>query len=298
MPRLRSLRLSALLLVAFVLALMPGPAQAVEVLLIPESTNRSVQKFDPATGAHLGVFINPDDTNLSTPIDCAQNATGILVSDQIDDAVRQYDLNGGFIGTFASGIDNTRGMASHNGKLYCTAGQVDAIPHYDLDTGAPLGNFIGPGIGGLNSPFDILFRANDVLVASIDSDNILRYDLTGAPLGVFATNIPFGEQMCIAQNGNILVAEFTRNAIIELTPAGAEVAALAVSGPRGCYELANGNILTTNSTGVHEVDRVSGGIVNTKLAGVGARFIEKVDLAGVTSVEPSTWGQIKSHFQR
>ena len=177
------------------------------------------------------------------------------------------------------------------------SGQVDAIPHYDLNAGTPLGNFIGPGVGGLNSPFDILFRANDVLVASIDSDNILRYDLSGTPLGVFATNIPFGEQMCIAQNGNILVAEFTRNAIIELTPAGAEIAALAVSGPRGCYELANGNILTTNSAGVHEVDRVNGGIVSTKLPGVGARFIEKVDLAGVTSVEPTTWGRIKSQFQ-
>jgi hypothetical protein len=278
-------------------ALFAGSASAVEVLLIPESTNRSVQKFDPATGAHLGVFINPDNTNLSTPIDCAQNATGILVSDQIDDAVRQYDLNGVFVGTFASGIDNTRGMASHGGKLYCTAGQVDAIPHYDLNAGTPLGDFIGTGVGGLNSPFDILFRANDVLVASIDSDNILRYDLTGAPLGVFATNILFGEQMCIAQNGNVLVADFSRNAIIELTSAGAEVAALPVSGPRGCYELANGNILTTTASGVHEVDRVVGGIVNTKLSGVGARFIEKVDLDQPTAVEPSTWGRIKNQFQ-
>ena len=61
---------------------------------------------------------------------------------------------------------------------------------------------------------------------------------------------------------------------------------------------ANGNIITTNSDGVHEVDRVNGGIVDTKLAGVDAYFIQKVNLDGATSVEPSTWGQIKSHFQR
>jgi len=93
-----------------------------------------------------------------------------------------------------------------------------------------------------------------------------------------------------------VVADFTRNAI-ELTPAGAEIAALAVSGPRGCYELANRNVLITNSTGVHEVHRVAGGIVNTKLAGVGARFIEKVNLDVATSVEPATWAG-SSHSSR
>ena len=61
---------------------------------------------------------------------------------------------------------------------------------------------------------------------SIDSDNILRYDINGNPLGVFATNFPFGEQLVPAANGNILVTDFTRNVIAELDPNGVEIRAL------------------------------------------------------------------------
>lgn len=285
------------ILVAF--ALLATPALAEVVLLIPESSNDTVQKFDPDTGAYLGELL-ADPDHLSTPIDSDVNEFGVLVSDQIEDAVQQYSFTGIFTSTLASPIDNLRGIAAYNGALYCTAGNEDAIPYFDLNTGAPLGNFIAPGVGGLDSPFDILFRnEGDVLVTSINTDNILRYDITGAPLGVFATNILFGEQMCQAANGNILVADFSRNAIIELLPDGTEFAELpGVSGARGCYELANGNILATTGTGVHEIDRTVGGIIDTKLAGVSARYIQKVNLEPPVSVEPSTWGSIKSRFQQ
>jgi hypothetical protein len=289
---------SSLFSIVVALALLATPALAEVVLLVPESSNDSVQKFDVDTGAYIGELL-ADPDNLSTPIDTDVNEFGVLVSDQIDDAVRQYSFTGTFIGTFASPIDNLRGIAAYNGALYCTAGNEDAIPYFDLTLGTPLGNFIPPGGGGLDSPFDILFRSEgDVLVTSINSDNILRYDTSGVFLDVFATNIPFGEQMYQAANGNILVADFSRSAIIELLPDGTEFAELPVSGPRGCYELANGNILTTNGSGVHEIDRTVGGIIDTKLAGVSARYIQLVDLEPPVSVEPSTWGSIKSRFQQ
>jgi hypothetical protein len=290
------------ILVLLALAIGAGlvaPASAELVLLMPESTNKTVQKFDPLTGTHLGTFLGPDDANLSTPQDCDINATGVLVSDQIDDAVRQYDFAGTFIGTFAGALDNLRGITAHNGRLYCTASTLDAIKQFDLNTGAPLGDFIATGVGGLNGPWDVLFRSEgDVLVTSIDSDNILRYDINGAPLGVFAAGFPFGEQMVQAQNGNILVSDFSRNAIVELNPAGGEVRVLTgVSGPRGCYELANGNVLTSNASGVYEVDRIAGGIVSTKLSGVGARMFQAVNLEPPVAVEPATWGGIKAQFK-
>jgi hypothetical protein len=49
----------------------------------------------------------------------------------------------------------------------------------------------------------------------------------------------------------------------------------ALGGYRGVYALSNGNILTTNGNGVHEIDR-TGSLVETKISGIQARFIEYV----------------------
>lgn len=51
----------------------------------------------------------------------------------------------------------------------------------------------------------------------------------------------------------------------------------SLGGYRGAFELPNGNILTTNGDGVHEIGR-SGNLVETKLSGVSARFIEPIQL--------------------
>jgi hypothetical protein len=53
----------------------------------------------------------------------------------------------------------------------------------------------------------------------------------------------------------------------------------AVGGNRGVYELGNGSILTTNGSGVHEIDRL-GNLVETKIGSVSARFIELVGPTG------------------
>jgi hypothetical protein len=272
------------------------PAAAEDVLLIPESSDDGVMKFDPMTGAFLGYIIPPDPDHLSTPIDTEVNASGILVCDQIEDAVQLYSMAGVFLQTFASGIDNTRGMAEYDGKLYCTAGNADAIVHFDFETGTPLGDFIPTGSGGLDSPFDILFRADDVLIPSINSDDILRFGLDGTPLGVFAANMPFGEQMAMASNGNVLCADFTRDEIVEFLPDGTEIGAYpGVNGPRGCYELADGNILTTNGSGVFVVARDGSGVIATWYEGVSARFIQLASI-GAVPVESTTWGKIKARF--
>lgn len=156
------------LLVGLAAALLvsAAPAAAVEVLLIPDSIHRTVHKFDPATGEHLGMFLGPDETHLTTPIDCAVNATGILISDQDRGAVLQYDTQGGFVRTFVSGIENIHGIVARDGRLHCTAYQDYAIPTFDLDSGTPIGYFVPPGRADLFGPSDILFRTEgDVLVS-------------------------------------------------------------------------------------------------------------------------------------
>ncbi|MEM6795203.1 MAG: hypothetical protein AAF725_14585 [Acidobacteriota bacterium] len=265
------------------------------LLLVPESTNRRVMAFDPTTGDLVNAdFIPSDNTNLSTPIHAILSPTGqsILVSDQVEDAVQEYDLLGNYFGLFAPAggvntdvLDNIRGMALRaNGNLLVTVASgpnAGAIAEFDTG-GSYLGNFIEDGDGGLDNPFDILLGV-DALVSGIDSDTVHRFDLSGNYVDDLTPVNSFPEQLAIAStNGNVLIANFsgTEEGVIEVTTGGAAVGVYdpaSLDGYRGVYELPNGNILTTTSTGVHEIDRL-GNLVETKIAGVSARFIEFVEL--------------------
>ncbi|MEM8993381.1 MAG: hypothetical protein AAGF23_01190 [Acidobacteriota bacterium] len=282
------------------------------VLLIPESTNDRVMAFDPTTGDLINAdFIPSDTTNLSTPIHAILSPSGesILVSDQIEDAVHEYDFDGNHLGLFAPAggvntdiLDNIRGMALRdNGNLLVTVANganAGAIAEFDTG-GAYLGNFIEDGAGGLDNPFDIILGV-DALVSGIDSETIHRFDLAGNYVEDLTPVDSFPEQLAIASsNGNVLIANFTGadEGVVEVTTGGAAVGVYnppSLGGYRGVYELLNGNILTTNGGGVHEIDRM-GNLVETKIAGVSARFIEFVDLQpaifadGFESGDTSAW---------
>ncbi|MCB1050170.1 MAG: IPTL-CTERM sorting domain-containing protein [Acidobacteria bacterium] len=261
------------------------------LLLIPESTNDRVMAFDPLTGDLVDAdFIPADATNLSTPIHAIRHPTNgnILVSDQIEDLVQEYDTAGNYIGVFApvggvnnAILDNIRGMGygPNNSILVSVGGgtNADAIAQFDTD-GTYLGNFVANAAGGLGSPFDVTARASDYLVGGINSDAIHRYDSSGSPLSNLTGINTFPEQVISIGSGNVLVANFsgTEEGIVEYTSAGAPVGIYdpaSLGGYRGVYELPNGNILCTNGSGVHEIDR-AGNLVETKIAGVSARFIE------------------------
>lgn len=275
------------------------------LLLIPESTNHRVMAFDPMTGELVFAdFIPSDSTNLSTPIHALLSADGtsILVSDQINDVVQSYDLaTGAFNGTFApaggvdtSILDNIRGMAlKSDGNLLVTVGggsNADSVAEFDTG-GNSLGNFIANGAGGLSSPFDVLYTGTEYLVGGINSDAIHRYDTNGTSAGSFASINTFPEQLALADNGNLLVGNFngTQEGVVEFNTVGGVVGIYdpaSLGGNRGAYELANGNILTTNGSGVHEIDR-SGNLVETKISGVSTRFIALVSTATAAASDPT-----------
>ena len=271
------------------------------LLLVPDSTNDRVMALDPLTGDVIDANFVPNTPAVGTGVNAILSASGdsILLSDQIGDVVHEFDLDGNYLGVFAPAgganntiLNNIRGISlDASGNLLVTtadATNVDAVAKFDTN-GNFLGNFIASGAGGLNSPFDIYGRAADWLVASIDSDNVLRFDLAGAPLGVFAGTNNFPEQIAEAVNSNVLVANFggTQEGVIEFTPAGVLVSVYdpaTLGGYRGVYELPNGNILTTTGTGVHEINR-SGALVRTIIGGSG-RFIEYV-VPQITCTSPA-----------
>ncbi len=261
------------------------------LLLVPDSTNDRVMAFDPTTGNLVDAdFIPADSTNLSTPKNAILSASGdsILVADQIKDVVQEYDLDGNYLGVFAPAggvntaiLDNIIGIdLQPNGNLLVTVTggtNQDSVAEFDT-SGNYLGNFVANAAGGLDGPFDVYPRTADWLVPGINSDNVLSFDLTGAPLGVFAGSVAFGEQVAGASNSNVLVANFStpNSGVMEFTSAGTPVAVYGVvTGNRGVYELPNGNILTTNGSGVFEIDRANT-VVSTKFTGGGAQYIEYV----------------------
>jgi uncharacterized repeat protein (TIGR01451 family) len=265
------------------------------ILLVPESTNDRVMAFDPTTGDLVDPdFIPADPTNLSTPIHAVLSSDGtlVLVSDQLEDVVQSYDVGtGAYVGVFAPAggantaiLDNIRGIAvrQSDGHLLVSVGSgtnADAIAEFDT-SGNYVGNFVANGAGGLASPFDVTAFGADWLVAGINSDTIHRYDASGSPLANFSAIDNFPEQVALTGGGNVLVGNFsgTQEGVVEYSSTGTLIGVYnpaSIGGNRGAYELGNGNILTTNGGGVHEIDRM-GNLVSTKIGSVSARFIEFV----------------------
>lgn len=268
-----------------------GMLNSTGILLVPDSTNKRIMAFDPISGDLVDAdFIPADTAHLSTPKHAILSADGqsILVADQLTDGVYEYDFDGNYVGLFAPAggvntaiLDNIRGIALRpNGNLLVTvgsSGNANAVAEFDT-SGNYLGNFVAIGAGGISSPFAILHRTSDVLVDASTSDNVHRYDTSGTYLDNLITAIAFAQQMAQAGNGNLLIANFStpNSGVQEYTAAGAAVATYSVvTGNRGAYELGNGNILTSNGSGVYEISRANV-LVATEISGVSSQYIEFV----------------------
>ncbi|MDZ7740557.1 MAG: hypothetical protein U5Q03_02040 [Bacteroidota bacterium] len=257
--------------------------------------------FDPTSGDLVDAdFIPADPANLSAPIQAILNhdATGILVSDQINDVVQEYDLDGNYVGIFApaggantSIMDNLRGICLRpNGNLLVSTGSgtnAGACPEFDTD-----GNYLGvflPATGP--SAFDVIRLVdNTFMTGDIEADALYTYDATGSLTGTFTSINTFPEQIFQTGSGNILVGNFsgTEEGVVEYNSSGTLINIYnppTLGEYRGAYELPNGNILTTNGSGVHEIDR-SGNLVETKISGVSARFITLVEPVGEVPLSP------------
>jgi hypothetical protein len=262
------------------------------LLLVPDWTADRVWAFDPQTGNLVDTaFIRSNSTALDSPKEALLHPVHnfITVSDQIRDLVQKFNpLDGTWLGWFAPStgvnnaiLDNIRGHAyrPNNNLLVTVASGANAHAIAEFDTGGNyLGNFIGVGVGGLNSPFAILYRENDILISqSSTPTGVKSYDFNGNYLGQWASITNFPQQMFRLADGRIAVANFsgTGSTGIRLyTADGTFIRLLAgVTGNRGVYQLPNGNFLTTNSTGLHEIDSTTGNLVRTIQAGANFQYI-------------------------
>ncbi len=268
---------------------------ATQLLLIPDWTNDNVLSFDPITGDLVNAnYIPPNPGNLASPKHALLNVNGFIsVSDQITDLVQKFDTAGNYIGIYAPAggvnntiLDNLRGHAYRpNGNLLVTVGSganSNAVPEFDLG-GNFLGNFIAIGAGGLNSPFCVLFRANDVLVTGSSSDAAHRYDLNGTYINNLITGVQFPQQIIELPNGNLALAIFSSPSGLGIyDPNGNQLNFFtAVTGLRGVYQLPSGNFVVTNGAGLHEINGTNGSLIRTIYASANMQYISLVDYATI-----------------
>lgn len=274
-----------------------GPDVCVDaVLLAPDSGADNLVILDPVTGDVVnGAFLVDSEDLLATPKIAIPNfdGTGIFISDQLEDAVFEFDCNGAYVGIFAPAggvnndiLDNIRGIAYNpdRSELWVTVASgvnADAIARFDTD-----GNYLGNFTNATGSPFDIYPRDADVLISDIDNEDIARVDYTGALLPPFVdgdgiNSLDFPQQISTANAGGILVAGFSLpSGIYEYDDTGAQIGLYAEgSGPRGVYQLASGNILYTSGGGISEM--TSTGTPVRDDYGTATQYIELFDPADI-----------------
>jgi DNA-binding beta-propeller fold protein YncE len=140
-----------------------GPDQDLYV----SSATGEVLRYDGATGAFLGVFVDTGG-NGGGPVDpygLAFHEGKLYVASYFPSEVKAFNAaTGAFHSTFvASGAGGLSGPTSlafgPGGDLFVTSLGNDTIRRYAGTTGAFLSAFIGPGSGGLDGPFDLAFRS-------------------------------------------------------------------------------------------------------------------------------------------
>lgn len=267
-------------------------------LLIPEWTADKVYAFDAQTGDLIDAdFIPTTNPTLQSPRHALQAPWGtVMVADQISDAVQEFDTSGVFLRTYApaggpnpSILDNIRGVYfRQDRKLLVTVGSganQNTVQLFDTG-GVPLGTFISTT--NLNSPFYIVKREADYLIANSNAPNdVTRFDLTGTFISNFIVsgNLAFPQQILRLPNGNLVIAGFSSpSGLVFFDSTGNYLNTFnPVTGNRGVYKLGNGNFLTTNGTGVHEIDDTTGVLIRTVATASNFQFIDVYNPSGVTS---------------
>jgi hypothetical protein len=285
-----------------------------KLYLVPCGTTsrRNVFAFDYDTGDLVdSAYVPYSNPILQTPRKVLQlSRTRILVADQLSDVVQMFDTSGTYIQVYAplgglnnAILDNIRDMEfRENGNLLVTnagttGNALNTVQQFST-TGAFLNTFIGTNI---NSPYCLLYRTGDLLVSnSGGTENIGKFNKTnGTYIGSYISNtLNFPQQMINLSGGRVAVCEFSGGltgiriydsvGVIKDTLKG-------VTGNRGVWKLPNGNFLTTNSTGIYEIDDTTGALLRTIVAGLGFHSISVFDPNMITGVNEIK-GEIPSGY--
>ena len=251
--------------------------------MVPESTNDRVMLFDAFDGSLINAdFISEGVVGdvMATPIEAQLVGNEIWVTDQLNDVVNRFSADGSsFLGAISDvSLDNLRGFEVLGGTAYVAG--IDGVHRIDVATQSYLG--LNAYRGDDSSIFDVYNFGGDLYVSNNTLQDIDIIDLSGNLAQTVVdsdgvSGIDFPEQIAGLDNGNFMVAGFiSPSGVYEFTTEGDDLGIIAGAdaGPRGAYELGNGNIMYTNGSGVFVFDVNTGGL--TQVASGSARFITEL----------------------
>lgn len=237
-------------------------AASAQLLITTDATSDALVAFDPANGALISasLFAIPNTVQVGA-IDVNDE---IWITEQTGDRITRRDFTGTVLSTIGptfpgGGLDNIRGLACVGDKVYVTnAGNLNGATANSIVILDTAGNHVSTFSVNTfaTSPFAVLGFQGDILVSGFSNANdVYRFSLTGAPLGVFhnTTTISPAHGLALAGDGNVWCVGFTTANVCKLdATTGALLTSFAAPNtPRGVYELGNGNVMWTNGNGVN-----------------------------------------------
>jgi hypothetical protein len=199
-----------------------------------------------------GSIINPNfivDTNLQTPVSAIDSGRGtIFISDALSNQIREYSLSGSFMQTIVQNtqISGPRGIDIYNNGLFVTTSSgtfQNTIQRFDLTTGAQTTFITNANLG---SPWDIAFRATDVLVSDGTLNGIRQFDLSGNFIGNFTGAVAYSSprQITVTPSGEVLLARSVGGGgVSRFSSTGTPLGGIGLGPSAGAYQLENGNYI-------------------------------------------------------
>lgn len=143
----------------------------------------------------------------------------LLVPSYDGDAFFRYAASSGaFLQTVAATTSPIEAIIGPDGQLYVSGDDSDNVLRFDAVSGAPLGEFVAAGSGGLNNAEGMAFGPDGHLyVANYTGNNVLRFNgTTGAFIDVFTSGITRPYDLVFGPDSNLYVGSYTAHRVLRV----------------------------------------------------------------------------------
>lgn len=275
---------------------MPAVAPAAGVLVVTDTTHKSLMTFN----GYNGSVINSSYLSMSAQ-DCGNPIAARIVSpaefwvtDKSNDQLLRYAVaDNSFLGyiTGASSFSSPMGMEVVGTTAYVAnaSSSKQNVVMLDIPSASVTGAFKA-GSDGLGTPYDVQLyedagsKTTRLLVDDASSHPIGQdldiFSLAGTYIRKFHDSTGTGDirqpqQMSVTATNSVLAAGSTSSYGVYEYKSNGELLNYwsRTTGVRGVYELGNGNILFTDTNGVHILDRTLGTVTDA-YSGISANYIE------------------------
>ena len=280
----------------FLMALFAGNVSAQESILVINSGTKQIAQLNAVDGTVMNpAFIDMSTVSSGTIKGIAQVGDKIWISDQTQDKIHIYNLDGTFSSVITGGLDNLRGLNVVNNEVWVTnAGSGNSATANSIARFSAAGTFLGyyPSI---TSPFDVLDSKNGfVYISSLSNNGIQKMDYTGNVTGNFVAPGFFQNTQQINFNnaGNMIVAVFQNHSggnnagiyVLSITDASILNYWPVTAGQlRGTIQTGNGNYLYSTGSGVFSIDAATGTV--SSVASGAYQYFTKINTAAMGTSE-------------